>query len=550
MTQRQGIWDNMTAVVADDDASIRRMCRRLLKREGINVIEASDGVDAIAAVEANQPDLILLDVLMPQLDGHAVARKLRSDPLLTHVPIVMITGADSHDEILAGLEAGADEYLTKPLDPRELRCRIRSVANLRHAWRNVERSYNVLGEQSRALGLLQDFSASLARTEELDAILEYTLDTAATLTSSRRISILLPATFGGHLYVAQWMGIPDRIAASTRVPIGRGVCGEVFATGSSRLIPTSVELQEQVHRSDALLINRAPVISAAMCASEQTIGVLNVSHRVGKMAYSEQDLNYLTLCCNYAAAAIETVHNRRSRDKARDSIVFALAKLAEHRDDDTGKHLDRVTVFCKLLAEDLRRHSAYAEQIDDRFIKNLERAAPLHDIGKVAVPDAILLKPARLNAREIEIMRKHVDVGTETIRSVLERTPDSEFLKMAEEIASGHHEWYDGRGYPKGVQGQAIPLSARVLALADVYDALTTKRVYKDAMPHSEARSIIIESAGTQFDPVIIEAFVRTESEFIRLARELADEPAAFQETGIGPVDPATRDVAVVGVRA
>jgi len=241
------------------------------------------------------------------------------------------------------------------------------------------------------------------------------------------------------------------------------------------------------------------------------------------------------LVCNIAASAITNVASRQARDDAYDSIVVALGTLAEYRDSDTGKHLQRVTEFSLILAEDLRAAEGLGGQIDEQFLEDLRRAVPLHDIGKVATPDSILMKAGRLTAEEMEVMRVHAERGAETIRSVLERAPEVQFLEIAEQIARSHHEWYDGAGYPAGLAGDDIPLAARIAALADVYDALTTKRIYKEAMPHEAAVAIIRQASGTQFDPAVVQAFLRHEDAFVALAANLSDDA---QPDGGGRVSP------------
>ncbi|MCH7764369.1 MAG: HD domain-containing protein [Candidatus Marinimicrobia bacterium] len=157
---------------------------------------------------------------------------------------------------------------------------------------------------------------------------------------------------------------------------------------------------------------------------------------------------------------------------------------------------------------------------------DLKVLAALHDIGKVAIPDAILLKPGKLNLEEIQVMQTHAAIGRNAIRTILKSSSGVDFLHMAEDITGSHHEWFDGSswGYPDGLKGEEIPLSARIVALADVYDAITSRRVYKSAMSHEKAREIIADSAGTQFDPVIVDAFLRREMEFMRLASRLSDQ--------------------------
>jgi response regulator RpfG family c-di-GMP phosphodiesterase len=358
--------------------------------------------------------------------------------------------------------------------------------------------------------------------------LDRTIEVAATVTSCRQVSILLPDPDGQTLHIARSIVQDGTSGEDLDMPIGTTIAGRVFATGQSLVCNTESEARAFADAQDSRLLADVsaaslPLVSVAMCAAEHRVGVLNATDRIGHEPFCIRELEYLNLLTNAAASAIQNVLTRQARDEARNSIVVALAKLAEHRDDDTGRHLDRVTKFCLALAKDLRRQPAYEDTIDAEFLENLRNAAPLHDIGKVAIPDSILLKPGKLTPDEMAVMRRHVSVGAETLRSVLVRTPDSGFLKMGEEIALGHHEWFDGTGYPRCISGLDIPLAARILALADVYDALTTKRVYKEAMSHEKAVDIILEQKGTQFDPAIVEAFQRCDEQFRRLARDLSD---------------------------
>lgn len=207
----------------------------------------------------------------------------------------------------------------------------------------------------------------------------------------------------------------------------------------------------------------------------------------------------------------------------RDVTIFALAKLAESRDPETGAHLERVRAYSRDLAEHLR-HAGKFEEIDHEFVRLVFQTSPLHDIGKVAIPDSVLLKPGQLTNTEFEIMKSHTTAGAETLGAALERYPEQRFLKLAHEIALSHHERWDGSGYPNGLVGEEIPVSARVMAVADVYDALTSKRVYKDAFSHEVATSIITESSGTHFDPVLVDAFMELNERFYEIRKGINDE--------------------------
>ncbi|MHB8123444.1 MAG: HD domain-containing phosphohydrolase [Desulfuromonadaceae bacterium] len=200
--------------------------------------------------------------------------------------------------------------------------------------------------------------------------------------------------------------------------------------------------------------------------------------------------------------------------KAQHATIFALAKLAEHRDEDTGAHLENVQEYCRQLAEYLKKNSSYSEQITPDFIDCLYHAATLHDIGKVAMPDAILLKQGKLTPEEFDIMKSHTVIGASNMQTVYNSYPDNAFVGMGIEIALYHHERWDGSGYPDGLSGLNIPLSARIMALADVYDALCSDRCYRKALEHEHVMAMIARESGRQFDAEIVAAFLALEASF------------------------------------
>lgn len=210
--------------------------------------------------------------------------------------------------------------------------------------------------------------------------------------------------------------------------------------------------------------------------------------------------------------------------ETRDVAIFALAKLTESRDPETGAHLERVQNYSRVLAQQLATLSQYHGVLDAEYIRLIYLTSPLHDIGKVGIPDSVLLKPGRLSDREFDIMKMHAKIGEETLDAALRKFPEAKFLQMARDIAGSHHERWDGSGYPRGTSGAEIPLCGRIVALADVYDALTTKRVYKDQFSHELARSIIVEESGTHFDPDIVDAFLANEAQFLTIRARFSDE--------------------------
>jgi putative two-component system response regulator len=209
--------------------------------------------------------------------------------------------------------------------------------------------------------------------------------------------------------------------------------------------------------------------------------------------------------------------------ETRDMTIFALARLAESRDPESGAHLERVRNYARILAEDLSRQPETRLSVDAAYVHLIYQTSPLHDIGKVAIPDHVLLKPGRLDPAEFEVMKSHTTLGAQTLAAACREFPEARFLRMAQQIAISHHERFDGNGYPNGLRGHDIPLCGRIVAVADVYDALTSRRVYKSASTHDVARSMLLRDKGTHFDPSVIDAFLRSEAEFQRVAARYAD---------------------------
>lgn len=211
--------------------------------------------------------------------------------------------------------------------------------------------------------------------------------------------------------------------------------------------------------------------------------------------------------------------------------IFAMASLAETRDNETGNHIRRTRSYVKILAIKLQDHPKFKDFLTDEMIDTLYKSAPLHDIGKIGIPDYILLKKGKLTFEEFEIMKTHTTLGKEAIENAEKQLGyEVSFLQIAKEIAYSHQEKYDGSGYPLGLKGDEIPISARLMCVADVYDALISKRVYKDSMVHEEAVKIMKEGRGIHFDPDILDAFLELENEFIQIAKSFTDIHLKVQE--------------------
>lgn len=355
-----------TILMVDDNPNNLVLVNNLL-RQDYRIKVANNGLTALRiAAGTEQPDLILLDIMMPELDGYEVCRRLKADPYLRDIPVIFLTARSSVEDERHGLELGAVDYITKPISPPIMLARIQTHLKLKA-------------------------SADFLR---------------------------------------------------------------------------------------------------------------------GKSEYLEREVQ------------------RRMSDMlaAQDVTIEMMASLAETRDNETGNHIRRTQNYVRALAEHLSRHPRFAEFLTAANIQLLYKSAPLHDIGKIGIPDSILLKPGRLDAHEFEIMKTHTTLGSEAIARAERRAgPAASFLRLAKEIALGHHEKWDGSGYPYGLAGDAIPVSARLMAIADVYDALISRRPYKVPLPHEEAVKIIVAGKGSHFDPDMVDAFLELQDSFRAIAARYAD---------------------------
>lgn len=365
---------NQKTILVVDDAPDNLMLLSNLLKQKYKVKVANSGEKALKVISSDQrPDLILLDILMPHMDGYETLRRIKEDEATRDIPIIFLTALSDAEDEKHGLELGASDYVTKPISPAIMMARIKTQLENKAAADFLKNQNSFLDAEVQK------------RTEEISAIQEVT--------------------------------------------------------------------------------------------------------------------------------------------------ISALASLAETRDSDTGNHIKRTQHYVKLLAQHLQKNPKFAPFLDDAMIKTLFMSAPLHDIGKVGIPDSILLKPGRFTPEEFEIMKTHTTLGAEAIARAEEDLGfEVKFLKIAKEIALYHQEKFDGSGYPEGLKGEQIPLSARIMAVADVYDALISKRVYKEPVSHEKGVAIMREGRGTHFDPDIFDAFLEIQDTFLEVALRYADAEDELQK--------------------
>jgi putative two-component system response regulator len=363
MSESSGRSKEENILVVDDTVADLKLLTNMLKEQGYKVRPVPNGKLALNAAESDPPDLILLDIKMPEMDGYEVCQRLKENEKLRDIPVIFISALDETMDKVRAFNTGGVDYVTKPFQSEEVHARVK--AHLRIHYLQME-----LEKHNR-------------------------------------------------------------------------------------------DLEELVH--------------------EQV-----------KEIYDSQM-----------------------------STILAFAKLAESRDGETGQHLERVRAFSRALTVKLAENPRFQATIDKNYINNIFHASPLHDIGKVGVADNILLKPEKLTEAEFDIMKSHTTIGAQTLEAVRNRYPNNKFVNMGIAIARSHHEKWDGTGYPDGLTGEDIPLCARIMALADAYDALTSERHYKEGYSHEKSRDIIVSGSGKHFDPMLVETFLEIEEEFREVREEL-----------------------------
>lgn len=374
-SQSFGVMQKPTILLVDDSPDNIALLSALLK-EQYKIRIATNGIKALQIAAADPlPDLLLLDVVMPEMDGYETCRRLKADARTADIPVIFLTARVRPEDEEMGLGLGAADYITKPISPPIVMARVATQLQLKNARQQLKNQ-------------------------------------------------------NGHL--------------------------------------------------------------------EQMVGL-----------------------------------RTRELVKMQDATIMAMASLAETRDNETGNHIRRTQAYVEALARKLQPHPRFAALLTDANIELLFKSAPLHDIGKVGVPDRILLKPGRLDAEEFEIMKLHTVYGRDAILSVERQLGGSNgFLTFAREIAYSHQEKWDGSGYPEGLSGDDIPTSARLMAVADVYDALITRRVYKPAFSHDKAMSIMREGRGKHFDPDILDAFLEIEEQVRAIAGQYRDDDTDCRTVG------------------
>lgn len=514
-------------VLHDDTTDTTAICS-LLSRQGLSPTLLSCTSDIAATAQLENHAIVVAVIGRGGADWYGCIRNLRAATAARRIPVLLWGEPASETECQKLLNEGADAFVMTTDAPRTVEQLVRTLLKAHTHQQQLAENQAMRAEQARMLTTLFDLARAFASADTLDHCLDRLSNIASEMLRAGKIATLVCNRERSGLSLARISDDSVPLAEHDSVSTSEGLIGTVCQSRESLLISDLAEYRHKMTELEQQLITEAPAAVTPMVTSQHVVGVLIACARPGLRSFKPWEVAMLDLLSNIAAAAIDDYHSRTARDEAREAIVVALAKLTQHRDGPTAEHVDRVARTCVVLAHDLARTCRdELPEIDDAFISNLEWAVPLHDIGKVGLPDHILLKPGRLTDEEMQIMRSHVEIGQSALHSISQRVPEAEYLRMAEQIAHAHHEWYDGSGYPMGLKGEEIPLAARIAAVADVYDAITSSRVYKGAIAHDTACEEIRTRAGSQFDPRVVEAFMRCRHMFDADAAENADRADA-----------------------
>jgi len=515
-------------LVVEDEPELRFILVAHLRASGFDVLEAVDGLKAVELAIEKLPDLILMDLGLPVMDGIATTRALRSNRQTSAIPIIMLTGRSGTEDILRGLEAGAQEYLLKPFDVAELLARVRKVHRLARTHRDLDQLNMQLEAEvdlkTRRLQLLYEFMRDLNHADSRDEILDLLIRCVEQTTGAGRISLFLTDAAGVNLVCERAVGIKPSIAEDLQVHKVEGITGQVFRSGKTVVAKTygTASHPGREYLRDTFL--STPLITTSLETRDGTLGVLHITEKTDGTLFSEDEMECVRSVADAAAIALANLTRRIRLQQSVRVLLQTVGRLAEYRDEETTQHLERVSKMARVLASELHREGPYAALVTEDFIDSLVQAAPMHDIGKVGISDEILTKPGKLTDEEYQIMKAHTDIGRRVLSQALDPTHPVPLLRMCIDIAHCHHEHYDGTGYPRRIAGDQIPLAARIIALVDAYDAITSQRRYKPAKSHQQAVAIIRRESGKHFDPVLVAAFLHAHEQFDGVRARMEDD--------------------------
>lgn len=391
----------------------------------------------------------------------------------------------------------------------------------------LEESNLVRGEQARCLGVLSEASWELSRSACQRSVLSVAARAAADLGSCRYAGIFMRDDPVSPIVEHSSYYDETVLAAHNDARVRRCVERVLRDGGAEVVVDRHAPLG-----GERSAVSDGPIAAAAICYGEDRLGAVVVGRPMpsSPLHHHHAELPYLTLLCNIVGSAYVEMGYRAQLIDTQDAVVRSMGTLAEYRDQETATHLSRVTKYAELLAEWYVGVADSGETGLEALVPTIRRAMPLHDVGKICLPDEILKSTARFTTAERRLMEQHTVFGARIIDDMIGHSHSAGFLSVAREIAIGHHERWDGKGYPYGFAGEAIPLPARIAKVADVYDALRSKRRYKAALSHEEAAELMKTEMRSHFDPTLLEGFLTLQERFVEVSQSLIDEELALAD--------------------
>ncbi len=503
--------DPVKILVVDDNESISQLLSEALGEQGYSVTRMTRGEEALMELRRQPYSLVLLDLVLPGMHGSRILHEIKRK--FPKTDVIMMTSHASVDTAVEALRLGAQDYLTKPFEDLEMVLRvIRKTLEKRKLLEENEHLHQELKAKTvelvsavQRLSSLNEMGQALHSILDFKELLLFFVQLVATELGADRVSLMLLNKTTGELVIGASSGFDERLVREVRIRVGEGIAGWVAQSGKPLLVENiekDPRFQKQADRSynTDSFISAPLVLSVPIKLKQEVLGVINVNNKQKGGVFSQNDLEFVSTLASQAALAIENArlfdHLKQYTVELKDAnfdSIKALAEALETKDVYTRGHSDRTVVYAEKIAQ--------KQGLSEAEIDQIKYAAILHDIGKIGIHEQILNKPAKLSLDESALMKTHPAKGAEIIKHV-------KFLAPVVAMVRHDHERWDGTGYPDGLKGEAIPLGARIVAVVDAYDAMTTDRIYRKAPGKNYAVTELKKYAGTQFDPELVEVFL------------------------------------------
>jgi response regulator RpfG family c-di-GMP phosphodiesterase len=487
-------------IVDDQPLNIELLEAHLLP-QGYEILKAEDGEAALKTIAENTVDLVLLDVMMPKIDGFEVCRRIKGDERLRNIPVVMVTALSAKEDRIKGIEAGAEDFISKPVDKGEVLARVGMLLKMKSLNDRLHHAYEAINDMTNfgEASILSFDPLSFSFLPKVSTIVQQVIRKAADAYDKPRF-VIVGVPDERHAW--QWYQYQYVSNTLNRSLLTVGIEHSLREIGDSRIVFYNEHDQGQPEFKSlaGMLASMSVPVSNMVCYLSESLCIYAVNYGRDVTAYDAAVLNSFVMQLLFMKSLSGQI---RETESAFEYTVYALARASEANDEDTGNHILRVGSYSAVLAEGLG--------LPAKFVEALRVQTTLHDVGKVHIHPDILRKPGKLTPEEWAEIKKHTIHGATIIGN-------HQRLIMASKIASSHHERWDGSGYPQGLKGEQIRLEARILTLADQYDALRNKRVYKPAFDHATTYKILAEGDGRtlpeHFDPQVLAVFKKLHERF------------------------------------